>query len=331
MKKIIALLLSVLLVLGTVGLASAEEYVLRFNTDNVPDSATYKSMEAFKAAIEESTNGQVKVELYHSGSLYTSDGQYDAMKNGDLEMIFSDQFWLADEMPYLSMLTAGYAFKGYDHMQHVFNSEIGQQIFDDVAETMGFRPLGAYYFGSRVVSTRKGVKKIVETPADMGELNFRMPNTPAYLFLGKALGTNPTPMALGEVYMGLSTGAIDGQDNPLPTLESNSFDEVTGAITMTNHILSSVWPCIREDLWQSMDAELQQKILDAVEIGRQTMDGIVLGQEESLVETFKGQGITIIEPDLNTWIEHVQAYYLADEEMTASWDMDLYEKINAMD
>ncbi len=334
MRRTVSAILCLALVLtlaAVAGSAESKTYTLRFNTTNVPESATFQSMQAFKEALEKNSNGQVKVELYHSGSLYTEDGQYDALANGDLEMIWTDQFWLANRIPYLSMLTAGYAFKSYEHMNKVLCGEIGQEIFDDVAEELGIRPLSAYYFGSRQLSLRKGLGKTVQLPEDMATLNFRMPNTAAYLFLGRALGTNPTPMALTEVYMGLSTGAIDGQDNPLPTLYSNSFYEVTESITLTHHTISSIWPSIREDIWQDMDKDLQAKVLEAVAAGKEACDTYVLNKEAELVDTFKNMGITIIEPDIDAWINHVQAFYLADKEMTSAWDMDLYERMRAID
>lgn len=334
MKRTLALMLGLALLLSlavAAGNATDKTFTLRFNTTNVPDSAPYLAMQAFKEALEKSTDGQIKVELYHSGSLYTEDGQYDALVNGDLEMIWTDQFWLAGKIPYLSMLTAGYAFKSYDHMNHVFEGDIGQEIFDDVAEREGVRPLGAYYFGSRQLSFRKGLGKTVQLPADMAPLNFRMPNTEAYLFLGRALGTNPTPMALTEVYMGLSTGAIDGQDNPLPTLYSNSFYEVTESITLTYHTISSIWPSIRQQTWQELGEDLQAKVMEAIAAGKEACDSFVLSKEGELLDTFREMGITIIEPDMDAWISHVQAFYLADADMTSTWDMDLYDRINTLD
>ena len=52
----------------------------------------------------------------------------------------------------------------------------------------------------------------------MAGIKLRMPGGDAWQFLGQALGANPTPMAYAEVYTGLQTGAIDGQDNPLPNV-----------------------------------------------------------------------------------------------------------------
>lgn len=329
MKKMLALLLCLVLACGA-GTAIAEELTIRFSTQNAPGSAPYLGMEAFKETLEELSGGEIKVELYHSGSLFAADAEYDAIANGDLEMMLTDQYWLMDYMPYMSTLTAGYIFSGYDHMYKVLNGEIGKRLYEDVAQTLGLRPLGACYFGSRVLSFRKGLGKTVETPDDMAGLTFRMPGTTAYLFLGEALGANPTPLALGEVYLALSTGTIDGQDNPLVMLDTNKFYEVTESITLTNHTLSSVWPAISEDLWQKLTDEQKDMVQQAADAMIKTCDDFVLNQEATLADSFREMGITVIEPDIKLWMDHVQNYYLASEEMTSTWDMDLFNEIKEL-
>jgi hypothetical protein len=71
----------------------------------------------------------------------------------------------------------------------------------------------------------------------MAGVRLRMPGGDAWQFLGEALGANPTPMAYAEVYTGLQTGAIDGQDNPLPNVENMKFYEVMSQIVMTSHLV----------------------------------------------------------------------------------------------
>ena len=64
-----------------------------------------------------------------------------------------------------------------------------------------------------------------------------MPGTDAWQFLGKTLGASPTPLAFNEVYTALQTGAVDGQDNPLPTVVDKKFYEVTKQIILTSHLV----------------------------------------------------------------------------------------------
>ena len=84
----------------------------------------------------------------------------------------------------------------------------------------------------------------MRTPADLKGVKLRMPGSKEWLFLGEALGATPTPLAFGEVYLGLKTGTIDGQDNPLPTVRAAKFYEVTKQVVLTNHLVDGIFIAI---------------------------------------------------------------------------------------
>ncbi|QGH33569.1 DctP family TRAP transporter solute-binding subunit [Gracilibacillus salitolerans] len=304
-------------------------FELNFSTASVPNDAHTEGLNVLKESIEEKTDGQIKVNIHHSGSLYTQENEADALIRGNLEMAYTGAEWLAEELPFLSMFTAAYLYKDYDHMTSVLNGEIGEDIFDQVAEELGIRPLGAFYLGTRQINYRD-VGKEIRTPEDMKGLTLRMPGSPTWLFVGEAMGANPTPVDFSELYMALNTGTVDAQDNPLPTVKSASFYEVTDYVSLTNHIIASVWPTINEDVWQEMGEELQEKILEAVEEAREFVDQTNLDTEKEVIDFLEAEGIEIIEPDVEAFSEHVQQQYLDSEDMSSTWDMDLYNRIKEM-
>ena len=91
-------------------------------------------------------------------------------------------------------------------------------------------------------------------------VKLRMPGGDAWQFLGTALGANPTPMAYAEVYTGLQTGAIDGQDNPLPNVENMKFYEVMNQIVLTSHLVGYDLLVISKTAWDAMSAEQQTAV-----------------------------------------------------------------------
>ncbi|MCM8900195.1 sialic acid TRAP transporter substrate-binding protein SiaP [Caldicoprobacter algeriensis] len=307
----------------------SKKFALRFSTASVPTDAHTEALYKFKEAIEKSTDGQITVEVYHSGSLYGQGEDCEATIRGDLEMCYMSAQWIAEKVPEVSMFTAGYIFKDYNHMTKVLNGEIGRELFDTVAKKIGARPLAAFYLGARQLNLRD-IGREVKTPADLKGVKLRMPNTPAWLFLGKALGANPTPLAFNEVYLALKTGTVDGQDNPLPTTKNAKFYEVTKYIILTEHVIDSVWPTINEKVWQEMGPDLQKKMLEAVEVARQYCDKKNLDAEKELVEFFKQQGLTVIEPDKEAFRNAVQKAYLDNKEISGKWDMELYNKIQEL-
>jgi TRAP-type C4-dicarboxylate transport system substrate-binding protein len=136
-------------------------------------------------------------------------------------------------------------------------------------------------------------------------------------------------MAFGEVYLGLKTGAIDGQDNPLPTDKSAKFYEVTKYIVMTNHVVGSVWPTINEKKWQSLSAQQQLWVTVAMENARRFCDSSNIENEKTLLAFFKANGITVIEnPDRAAFALYSKNFYQNDaKELSSAWDWKLYDEV----
>jgi tripartite ATP-independent transporter DctP family solute receptor len=309
--------------------AAPKQVDLTWSAVSVPDDAHTKAMLRFKLELERITDGQVDVEVYHSGQLFTQEGSKAAVRRGTLDMDYEGPNWIAPDMPKWSMFAMPYVFKNYEHMTNFFNGDAAKPLYDETAEKVGIRVLGAFYLGTRQLNLRD-IGREVRTPADMKGIKLRMPNSPTWLYMGQCLGASPTPLSFTEVYMGLKTGTIDGQDNPLPTDKNAGFYEVTKYIILTDHFVNPVMPVMNEKKWQSLGPELQVKVMEAIEVARQTCDELNLQQEAELVEFFEGAGMTVIKPDKEPWIKFAQDKYLNDPEITKDWDMDLFKKIQEM-
>ena len=186
------------------------------------------------------------------------------------------------------------------------------------------------YLGRRQVNLREPKEeRAVKTPADLAGVNLRMPGTDAWQFLGKALGAAPTPMAFSEVYTALSTGAVDGQDNPLPTVVDAKFYEVTKQIVLTSHLVDLNYIAIGKEVWDSLTPEQQAKVQAAADAAAESGRVKQLAKEEELVTFLKEQGLEIYEPDLEAFRNQVQSMYL-ESDFASSWPEGVLEKINAL-
>ena len=296
-----------------------------------PDATHSKGLKKFKEVVELESKGQIKVTLYFAGQIFTQEGELAACREGTLDMAFFSAGWLAEWVPYLSMIGAVYTFSGYDHMTKVLNGEIGKEIFDEVVEKVGVRPLSAFYLGTRQLNVVKKVGPI-RHPDQMKGVKLRTPSSPTWIALGKALGANPTPMSFGEVYIGLKTGVIEGQDNPLSADRDAKFYEVTKYIILTDHMADSVWPTINEKKWQSLSKKEQKIIIDALEVAREYQDKLVLEEEKSIREFFEKEGIIFVDdPDKDAFQKYAaNSYKTESKEISKNWDWDLYDRIQLL-
>ena len=145
----------------------------------------------------------------------------------------------------------------------------------------------------------------------MAGFKLRMPPSDAWQFLGKALGANPVPVPFAELYTALQTGAVDGQDNPLPTVMDAKFYEVTKQIVLTSHLVDLNYLTLSKKVWDGLSPENQAKLQkaadDAAEFGRQNQ----LKKEDELVEGLKAKGLKVYEPDVER-LPHRRAEGLPD-------------------
>ena len=325
MKKLLIALL-VLAVAGGTAFAQNKPVELVYTMTAVPTDAHAGAMQVFKQTVEKLSGGNIKVLTYDSASLFKQDQEVSAVRSGQADMTATAAPWLTDGSPWISMFTAGYIFKSYDHMTKVMNGEIGKAAFEKVAKEQGIRPLGAEYLGTRQINLV--ADKAIKTPADLKGVKLRMPNSDSWLFLGKALGANPTPISFSELYMALQTKTVDGQDNPLPTDKNAKFYEVTKSITITNHVVDSVWPAINEKKWQSLSDQQKGWILEGVKAGIKYCDATNLKLESELVEFFKSAGLKVYYADLDAFADYVLGQYL-NSAYSKTWDMDLFNKVKA--
>ncbi len=86
----------------------------------------------------------------------------------------------------------------------------------------------------------------------------RVPVSPIYVSLFKALGASPTSINLGETYSALQTRIADGQENPLIVVDTTKFWEVQKFVSLTDHIWDGSWILCNGDIWQSLPPDLQE-------------------------------------------------------------------------
>ena len=266
-------------------------------------------------------------EGYYGGNLFKQGTELVALQRGNLEMgnIAPQDF--SNQIPAWSILTAGYLFRDAAHVTTFFASDAGAEMKKMTEDQLGVKVLGPTYFGVRQVGLK--VDKEIKTPADMAGVKLRMPGGEAWQFLGTALGANPTPMAYAEVYTGLQTGAIDGQDNPLPNVENMKFYEVMSQIVLTSHLVGFDLLTISNTAWNAATPEQQAKLQAAADAAIAFSTEKHLAREAELAEKFKASGLKLYAPDVDAFRKHVQEQYLASE-LAKSWPEGMVDKINAL-
>jgi len=272
-------------------------------------------------------SGFADFEPHWNATLFKQGTELEAIARGNLEMSIASAQELAVFFPEFSIFTAGYLHRDAAHQVAVFNSSLMEPFKKKAEDGLGVKLLSVMYLGRRHVNLR--TDKVVKTPADLAGVKLRMPGTDAWQFLGKALGANPVPMAFTEVYTALQTGAIDGQDNPLPTVVDAKFYEVTKQIVLTSHLVDLNYLAISKTVFDGLTSAQQEAVQKAADeaaaFGRRNQ----LKKEDELADFLRSKGLKVYEPDLGAFRARIQRMYL-ESDFAKDWPKGLVEKINAL-
>jgi len=326
-RTLLAAASSVLLMGALLPAAHAQNKVLlRVSTPAVPDDWHAKMWTVFKDSLEKSAPGEFDVQINLNATLFKQGTEPTAMARGNLELSSISAFDIAKLVPEFSIFTAGYVIRDPEHQQKVFNGPIGAEMFKMVIDKMDVTPLSTVYLGTRQINLRD--VRNVKTPADLKGVKLRMPGSREWLFLGEALGATATPLAFGEVYLGLKTGTIDGQDNPLPSVRAAKFYEVTKQIVLTSHLVDGIFIAISSKALNAMTPAQRQKVTAAAQAASSYNNENRIKEEGPLVDFFKQQGLQVTTPDVDAFRKSVQTTY-QNSDYAKVWPKGLLERINA--
>jgi tripartite ATP-independent transporter DctP family solute receptor len=306
-------------------LMAQTKVALRISTPAVPDDWHAKMWTVFKESLDKAAPNQFDVQIHLNASLFKQGAEPAAMARGNLELTTVSAFDIAKLVPEFSIFTAGYIVRDPQHQQKVFNGPIGDELFKTVAEKMEITVLSTAYLGTRQVNLREA--RNVRTPADLKGIKLRMPGSKEWLFLGETLGATATPLAFGEVYMGLKTGTIDGQDNPLPTVRAAKFYEVTKQLVLTNHLVDSLHIAIASKTWNGLTAAQKQAVKAAAQAATSFNNDNRVKEEAQIIDFFKQQGLQVSTPDVEAFRKSVQDAY-AKSDYAKVWTKGMLERIN---
>ncbi len=327
-RRLIALAAGALAATGLAGLGSApsmaQNVVLRLST---PATATDNRSKGLEEIFAPAVKGFATYEPHYGATLFKQGTELEAIARGNLEMSITSAQELATLIPAWSIFTAGYLLRDGPQQKRVFASDVGKEMYQLAEDKLGVKLLTVMYLGRRQLNLR-GTKQI-NTPADLAGVKLRMPGTDAWQFLGTALGANPLPLAFTEVYTALQTGAIDGQDNPLPTDRDSKFYEVTNQIVLTSHLVDMNFLAISKKVYDKFTPAQQKTLQDAaVKAADYTLEK-QLALEAELEQFFKDKGLKVYTPNVDAFRTRVQKMY-SESKFAKDWPAGMLERINAI-
>lgn len=293
---------------------------------NPLDTIVGKTAVAFKEKVEELSGGSIIIDIQASGVLGSENDVLDTMLGGGgtIDMSRISAFALTSYGGQKSMLLSlPYTFVNREHFWNFATSDLAEEFLLEPHENgSGVRGLFYGEEGFRHFFTVDEISGI----EDLKGMKLRVSNDPVMNGLVEGLGASPTVVSFGELYSALSTGVVDGAEQPIANYKSNAFPEVANNMILDGHTLGAIQVIITDEAWDKLTEEQQNILIEAGKYASDYNRQISESAEQEVLEQLKADGCNIVEvTDITPWQEAVKD--VIDANVTTDEQKALYQKI----
>ncbi len=278
------------------------ELVIKFshvtNTDKHPKGIAASLLEK---RVNEEMNGKACMEVFPNSSLYDDGKVLEAMLNGDVQLAAPSLSKFEEYTKKYRVFDLPFLFKDVDAVDRFQNSETGQALKDAMARR-GLQGLQFWHNGMKQLSANKPL--IV--PGDAEGLKFRVQASDVLVAQFEQLGANPQKMSFKEVYGGLQTKVIDGQENTWSNIYGKKFFEVQDGVTESNHGIIDYLVVTSTDWWEGLDPEIKDQfsqILEEVTVERNAASTAVNEENKQAIIDAGSEVRTLTDEQRAAWVE----------------------------
>lgn len=243
----------------------------------------------FRDAVERNSNGEVEISIYPARQLGDDRQLLEGVRLGtvDAAVVSSSTFSLFT--PVMDALQLPWLINSYDELAEAFTGPTAQEMLDSLEE-LGLKGLGYYEGGFRHFLNNRRPVLITE---DMEGLRIRVVPNSLHIAIFEAIGANPTPMAYGEVYTALETGALDGAEINVSSVYGERFYEAAQEFTLTGHFFFPAVVIVNKAKFDGMSEEHQAALVAAAQETIREQVAAAEQQEKDAIAELEAVGVVV--------------------------------------
>ena len=323
-RQTLAALATAAVALGLPATTRGQTRKVRFGHQHPADSPIHKGLVKAAEVAAAKTAGRVQIDLFPSSQLGSAREMMTQVIDANLDFIIEGPGALATLQRPLSIFEAPFLARDFDHLRKMLATDWAKSQFAQLAQNRNMVLVGVWYYGVRHFTTKP---RALSTAADAKGLKIRVPEAPLFLDMIRALNAAPTPMTLSEVYLALQTGVVDGQENPLPTINNNKFYEVQKYLNLTSHIIVPQLVMVNSKYWATLSDADKAAVVEAFAEGGKVNDGLTREAEGRLLGEFKAKGMEVIQPDLASFRQAMTSVYPKYENDWGKGTFEMMQKL----
>jgi tripartite ATP-independent transporter DctP family solute receptor len=275
-----------------VSLSASAATTLRFGHANGSGEIAADLFQEFADNVTKKSKGEVTVRVFPAEQLGKEADLVQQVKSGALDISAPSMPTLSSLVPAFEIASAPFLWNDWAEAEAVIRGPAFEPTFAELADKHNIVMLSkVWYWGWRNITT---ANKAVTKPEDLAGLKIRVPESPVWVEMIRAVGAAPTPIPFGEVYTALQQKTVDGQENPIPTIFSRKFYEVQGHLSMTRHMLQNNTMIINKASFAKLTPD-QQKLIVAEAAAMSAKNSTMQQErEKSMLEDIRKTGKTAI-------------------------------------
>lgn len=312
--------------LTMVSTAASAATTLRFGHANNTGEIATDLFQEFADKVTQRTKGEVTIKVFPAEQLGKEGDLIQQVKSGALDISAPSMPSLSGLVPGLEIASAPFLWTDWAQAEKVITGPAFQPQFDELRDKHNVLMLSKiWYWGWRNLTTST---RAVHKPEDLVGLKIRVPESPVWVEMIRAMGGAPTPIPFGEVYTALQQKTVDGQENPIPTIFSRKFYEVQAHMSMTRHMLQNNTMIINKRSFDKLSPDMQKIVLEEAAVASTKNSKLQQERETSMLETIRKSGKTAIvdQPDRAAFAEKMAPAF---QKLEARWGAENLQRVKA--
>ena len=304
MKRILSLIATMLILVlvgcNSDGSDSGQQKVIKLAHSGSESHQYHIAAEKFKEIPESNEDVNFKVDIHPNASLGSEGDVIEQVMNGSVEMTtVAGDSNLTNTIPEMNVFGIPYLFDTKEEVYNALDGEGGKELLE-LAEAKNMHGLGYWEVGFRHLTNDK--REIIN-PKDVENMKIRVQPAAVWEEHIKSLGASPTPVDFNELYSALDQGVIDGEENPLPTIDSMKFYEVQKFISLTAHNYTPAVTLLNKSFYDGLDDVEKDAVNQAFEEAKNYQRDVLDDKEDEIITKLEENGVSISEPNRKAFKE----------------------------
>jgi TRAP-type transport system periplasmic protein len=291
MKRLFLKTLVAAVAVAAFGVAQAQTKTIKFANQNAKGHPIVMGMEKFAEIVDAKSGGKLKVNVFPGGALGSDQANLSSLQGGTLEMASMNSGIFASIVKDFAIYDFPFLFATPHEADAVVDGALGKSLHAKLEEK-GLVGLAYYELGFRNITNSK---RPITKADDIAGLKLRVIPNPINVDWVTALGANPTPLPFPEVYAALEQKAIDGQENPVATINGAKLYEVQKHLVLTNHQYNPQSVVISKKFWDGLSADEKKIVQDAATESAKYQREQSRAAAAGILENLKKNGMQVTE------------------------------------